>query len=98
MQRPFGRQRKAANKLLPVDRLHTYNHLSKIVVHNRILLHTQTVEIVGDRLNEHGRTAKIIFAVFGRFVILQIGVANAIHGKPSIIFHTGGIGLRVGLV
>ena len=69
--------------------------LPEIVVHDILRLHAQRIEIVGHGLDQHWRTAKVVLAVFRCIVILEIGVADAVHRKAGIVLHTGCVGLGI---
>ena len=70
-------------------------NLTEVIVHNCILINTETVEIICYCLNQHGRTAEIVFTIFWCLMILQVGIADAVNRKSGIILYTCSIGFGV---
>lgn len=69
--------------------------LSEVVVHDALGLHAEAVEVIGDGLDQHGRTAEVVLTVFRSVVVLEVGVAHAVDREAGIVFHAGGISLRI---
>lgn len=69
--------------------------LSEVIIHDTLLLNTNTIQIVGNSLDKHWRSAEVVLAVLGCLVVLQIGVADAVHGETGVVLHAQFVGMRI---
>ena len=69
--------------------------LSEIVVHNAFWVYTERIEVVGNCLDEHRRSAEIVLAILWSLVVLQVCIADTVYCKSFVILHALSIGNRV---
>ena len=69
--------------------------LSEVIVHNSILINTNTIKIIGHSLDEHWRSTEIVLTVLRCFMILKILITDTVNRKACVILYSCLISLRV---
>ena len=60
---------------------------AEVIVHDRFRIYTETVEHADHSLRHRAGTAHVIFDIFGRIVILQVGLIHHVMHKTRGVLH-----------